>query len=251
MSLTTDSRVVMTLDAGGTNFVFSAIKGGQPIIEPIHFPSNADNLDRCLDTLVNGFHAVRSKVHEQPVAISFAFPGPCDYPRAVVGDLPNLPAFRGGVALGKMLEAEFGIPVFMNNDGDLFAYGEAIGGFLPWVNSMLEESGSAKRFKNLVGVTLGTGFGAGIVIDGRLLIGDNSSGSEVWVLSGRYNSAIGAEESISIRAIRRHYGALSGLRFEQTPTPKDIYEIATEQIEGNVSAAIESLSLFCQALGGA
>ncbi|MEG0467764.1 MAG: ROK family protein [Mucinivorans sp.] len=251
MSIHSDQRVVMTLDAGGTNFVFSAIQGGVPIIEPIHFPSNADNLERCLDTLTNGFHAVRSKVHQTPVAISFAFPGPCDYPRGIVGELPNLPAFRGGVALGPMLEAEFEIPVFMNNDGDLFAYGEAIGGFLPWVNENLEKSGSAKRFKNLVGVTLGTGFGAGIVIDGRLLIGDNSSGSEVWVLSGRYNSALGAEESISIRAVRRHYAALAGIRFEQAPTPKDIYEIATEKIEGNKSAALESFRLLGQALGGA
>jgi glucokinase len=65
------------------------------------------------------------------VAISFAFPGPSDYPRGIIGDLGNLPCFRGGVALGPMLEDTFEIPVFINNDGDLFAYGEAIGGFLP------------------------------------------------------------------------------------------------------------------------
>lgn len=250
MSIYSDQRVVMTLDAGGTNFVFSAIKGGVQIVEPIRFASNAHDLDMCLETLINGFHAVRSKLPEAPSAISFAFPGPCDYPRGIVGELPNLTAFRGGVALGPMLENEFGIPVFMNNDGDLFAYGHAIGGFLPWVNQELERAGSQKRYKNLVGVTLGTGFGAGIVIDGRLMVGDNSSGSEIWVLSGRYDPLHGVEESVSIRAIKREYATLCGMRFEETPTPKEIYDIGIGVLEGNQSAAKESFRLMGQALGG-
>jgi glucokinase len=48
----------------------------------------------------------------------------------IIGDLENLPTFKGGVALGPMLEEIFNIPVFINNDGDLFAYGEAIAGLL-------------------------------------------------------------------------------------------------------------------------
>jgi len=58
---------------------------------------------------------------------------------------------RGGVALGPMLEERFGIPTFINNDGDLFVYGEAIAGFLPYVNGLLEKAGSPKRYKNLFG----------------------------------------------------------------------------------------------------
>ena len=48
-----------------------------------------------------------------------------DYAHGIIGDLPNFPGFRGGVALGPYLEHVFGIPVFINNDGNLFAYGEA------------------------------------------------------------------------------------------------------------------------------
>ena len=43
-----DKRIVMTLDAGGTNFVFSAIQGCQEIVEPICRPAVSDNLERCL-----------------------------------------------------------------------------------------------------------------------------------------------------------------------------------------------------------
>ena len=84
-----------------------------------------------------------------------------------------------------MLEEKFGIPVFINNDGDLFVYGEAIAGFLPYVNGLLEKAGSPKRYKNLFGVTLGTGFGGGIVRDGELFIGDNSMAGEVWLLRNK------------------------------------------------------------------
>ncbi len=183
-----DGRTVMTLDAGGTNFVFSAIRGGKEIVEPIVLPSLAHDLSLSLKNISDGFWAVREKLEAiQPVAISFAFPGPADYPRGIVGNLANLPAFRGGVALGPMLQREFGIPVYMNNDGNLFAYGEAIAGFLPYVNGELERAGSAKRLKNLVGFTLGTGIGGGVVVDGRLLIGDNSMGAEVWSIAQRHH----------------------------------------------------------------
>ena len=137
MQLNTDSRIVMTLDAGGTNLRFSAIRAGELLFEPIHLPTEADNLTRCLGNIVEGFSQVRTRCPAPPVAISFAFPGPADYPAGIIGDLGNLPCFRGGVALGPMLEEKFGLPTFINNDGDLFAYGEAIAGFLPYVNEKL------------------------------------------------------------------------------------------------------------------
>src|SRR5450755_2391269 len=135
-----DSRIVMTLDAGGTNLKFSAIRGNELLVGPISVPSEADNLERCLANIVHGFESIRASLPEPPVAISFAFPGPADYPAGIVANVGNLPAFRGGVALGPMLEEKFGIPVFLNNDGDLFACGEAIAGFLPYVNSLLEHA---------------------------------------------------------------------------------------------------------------
>ena len=143
-----DKRIVMTLDAGGTNFVFSAIRSNEEIVEPIVLPSNGDNLERCLETMVTGFSAIKLKLPEDPVAISFAFPGPADYVNGIIGDLKNLPAFQGGVALGAFLRNKFGIPVFINNDGDLFAYGEALAGALPEVNRMLRDAGKNKMYKN-------------------------------------------------------------------------------------------------------
>ena len=98
MSYQNDDRIVLTLDAGGTNFVFSAIQGTREVVEPIRLPSNANDLEKCLDTIVTGFSALKKKTAHAPVAISFAFPGPADYPNGVIGDLANLPSFRGGIA---------------------------------------------------------------------------------------------------------------------------------------------------------
>ena len=136
--LNKDKRIVMMLDAGGTNFVFSAIQGSKEIIKPIRLYPNSEDLEKCLETIISGFEIVKKELKEAPVAISFAFPGPSDYPNGIIGDLPNLSAFKGGVALGPMLEYHFNIPVFINNDGNLFAYGEALFGFIPEINKSLE-----------------------------------------------------------------------------------------------------------------
>jgi glucokinase len=246
-----DSRVVMTLDAGGSSFRFSAMRGNKLVIPTVTTPSNADNLDRCLKNLVEGFDLARQKCPQAPVAISFAFPGPADYPNGIIGDLPNLPAFRGGVALGPMLQEKFGIPVFINNDGDLFAYGEAIAGFLPYVNGLLEKAGSPKRYKNLLGITLGTGFGGGIVRDGELFLGDNSIAGEVWLLRHKLSPAMNAEEGASIRAVRRVFAEKAGIPFTQAPEPKVICEIAAGSQPGNRDAAVESFRKLGEVVGDA
>lgn len=248
MNYSQDRRVVMTLDAGGTNFVFSAIQGNQEILQPIRLPSGADNLGVCLKTLVEGFRLVQERLTEPPVAISFAFPGPADYRNGVIGDLPNLPAFRGGIALKAFLEEQFGLPVYINNDGNLYAYGEALAGTLPMLNRLLQESGNEKQYHHLIGITLGTGFGAGVVIDGRLLTGDNGCGGDVWVFSDKFHPEMIAEETVSIHAVKNMYRQFSGID-DKTLTPKDICDIAEERLEGDTEAARRTFERFGQGLG--
>ena len=236
-----DDRAVMTLDAGGTNFVFTAIRGCKEIVEPIRMDAVNDNIERCLQVLVEGFRKVEAALGEKPVAISFAFPGPADYEHGIIGDLPNFPCFRGGVAMGPFLADTFGIPVFINNDGNLFAYGEALAGALPEINAKLAASGSSKVYKNLLGLTLGTGFGGGVVIDGNLLKGDNGCGGDVWLMRNVKYPELITEESVSIRAVKRVY-------HEHAPedgrdiSPKDIFQIAEGKMEGNMMAARETFA---------
>ncbi len=245
-----DNRVVITLDAGGTNLVFGAMRGNKFIVEPITRPSQADDLDKCLTTMVEGFQAVIDQLDEKPVAISFAFPGPADYPNGIIGGyLPNFPSFREGVALGPFLESKFGVPVFINNDGDLFAYGEALGGMLPEINARLEAAGSTKRYKNLVGYTFGTGFGIGVVVDNRLNRGDNSCVETFCLRHKKYPNVI-VEDGVAVRAIKRVYGELSGDK-DHNFEPKDICAIADGKIPGNVEAAKQAFAELGEVAGDA
>ena len=245
----TDDRIVMTLDAGGTNFVFSALQGGKEIVSPLRLSADADSLNSCLETLKQGFVSIKNSLPDNPVAISFAFPGPADYPAGIIGDLTNIPSFRGGVALGPYLEEIFKIPVFINNDGSLFAYGEALTGILPEINDKLKLAGSIKRYKNLLGITLGTGFGCGVVLDGKLLLGDNAAGGDIWCFKNKKYPQFVAEESVSIRAVKRVYKECSGDKTELTP--KDIFDIAEGIMPGNRDAAIKSFEELGESAGDA
>ena len=245
-----DKRIVITLDAGGTNFVFGAMQSNDFIVDPITMPSSAHDLDLCLSTMVKGFEQIIDKLDQKPVAISFAFPGPADYPHGIIGGyLPNFPSFRNGVALGPFLEEKFGIPVFINNDGDLFAYGEAIGGILPEINAKLAELGSTKVYSNLLGYTFGTGFGMGMVIDNRLNRGNNSA-AETFCLRHKNHPEVYVEEGVAIRAIKRVYAEKSG-DIHHTFEPKDICDIAEGKLEGNREAAIAAFEEFGEVAGDA
>ena len=254
---------MLTLDAGGTNLVFCAVQGEHEIVPPVTLSSTARTIDEFLNLLIAGFRRVREQVLAlagapavtspvataaiaepvataaiaEPVAICFAFPGPADYEHGIIGDLANLPVFRGGVPLGPALEEKFGLPVFVSNDGGLFALGEAIAGFVPFVNGLLEQIESPRRYRNLLGATFGTGFGAGVVCGGRLLEGDNSAAGEINRLRNRLVPAWTVEESVSIRGVRRVYARESAIDLAECPTPQEINEIGLGRREGDRSAA--------------
>lgn len=228
----------MTLDAGGTNFVFNAVQAGKEIFEPHRIKARGDTLEEVLRKIIDGFQDIRGALDEPPVAISFCFPGPADYRNGIIGDLENLPTFRGGVPLKDMLEDHFHIPVYINNDGDLFTFGEAIAGLLPEINAKLKEAGNPRQFQNLFGATFGTGFGGGIVTEGGIFLGDNSAGGEINRMRNRLYPGTSVEDSTSIRAIRRVYAREAGLSIEDCPNPKEIQEIGAGTREGNRKAAL-------------
>lgn len=246
-----DARVVLTLDAGGTSFRFAAIAGNREVAPGVTLPSRADDLPACLAQIVEGFSRVREAAGGAAAALSFAFPGPADYAAGIIGDLGNLPAFRGGVALGPMLADRFGVPVFINNDGDLFAYGEALHGLLPWVNGLLAASGSARRYRNLLGVTLGTGFGGGIVRDGAPFLGDNGAAAEIWLERHKLDRGAPAEEGVGIRAVRSAYARAAGLGAADAPEPSAIAAIARGELPGDAAAAREAFRRMGETAGDA
>lgn len=244
-----DKRVILTLDAGGTNFDFLAVRGGDPVTEKLRFPAALDTLDDMLKMIIRGFDEVAKLSGEKPSAISFCFPGPADFENGIIGDLENLPLFRGGVPLKAMLEQHFAMPVFINNDGDLFTYGETIAGLLPHVNKRLSDAGSSRKYSNLLGVTFGTGFGGGMVRKGELFTGDNSAGMEINRMRNKLYPQTSAEDSVTIRAIKRVYAREAGLKTDDVPEPETIFKIGLGEAPGNGIAAKKAFAELAEVAG--
>ena len=123
-----------------------------------------------------------------------------------------------------------------------------LGGALPELNQKLAESNSNKQFRNLLGYTLGTGFGFGFVMDGHLNMGDNSC-VETFCLKHRDHPEYIVEDGAAIRAVKRIYRELSG--DERALEPYDIFNIAEGNMEGNSEAAKESFATQGRVAGDA
>lgn len=233
-----NEAVVMTLDAGGTNFVFSAVQSKRVInglSVKIKAPTKG-SADEAILAIIQEFENLKRDIENlglSTIAISIAMPGPADFKNGIIGKLENLPSFsKGGVALKAYLEYHFGMPVFINNDGDMFAYGEA------WQdNGILNRCGLSADNVNLVGLTLGTGFGAGVVVNGGLLMGNNCAAGEINRMRNYLYPEYSVEYSVSIAGLQRVYG-------DYSLTPEDIYNVAIGKTKGDIKAATRAFDEF-------
>ena len=147
-----------------------------------------------------------------------------------------------------MLEDAFDLPVFINNDGDMFAYGEARAGCLPTINRELAEQGNERRVETLIGLTLGTGLGCGVYTHGTLLRGDNDAAAEIWSVTDHTRPGEPAEESVSIRGLKRSYAELAGVDAHDVPEPHEIFDLLDSGIFEQREAASVAFKSYYMAL---
>ena len=253
-----DNRTVMTLTTSMNQFTFTAIREGREVVMPIVLPAYTDHLQLSLEQMEKGFEAVIAQLDGRPDAISFAFAGPADYILGIIDSPPNFPAYHK-VPLGPILKQKFGIPVYINNGGNLFAYGEALAGALPNVNMLLEMQGYDTHYTNLIGVTIGTGLGGGIVIDDKLVRGDNGVAAEIWCMPDKiccdqtsndpaiYDPERVVESIVSARGVSFAYQHFSGETIERKAL--DILAIAEGKMKGDQAAALHAFERFGESLG--
>jgi glucokinase len=97
-------------------------------------------------------------------AIGMGVPSVVDIEKGIVYDVQYIPSWKE-VPLKKWMEDRYGIPVWVNNDANCFALGELY-------------FGKGKGISSLIGLTIGTGLGAGIIINGKLYAGPNCGAGE-------------------------------------------------------------------------
>ena len=158
------AKEVIGIDLGGTTIKVGRV--GNESIEEIAV-SPTPKTDNAMEVV----EAISKVVTDNTSAIGIGIPSVIDVEKGIVYDVMNIPSWRE-VPIKSLLEEKLKLPVFVNNDANCFAIGEKI-------------YGEGKDFQHFVGVTLGTGLGAGIIQNERLLKDANCGSGEFCVVPYR------------------------------------------------------------------
>lgn len=163
-----DKKYTAGIDLGATNIKAGLILGNKilarNVVSTAGFPSQR-GLINALREQANQLLRQTGISKNNVAGIGIGVPGPVDSLRGIVHYFPNIKGWHN-VALKKILRKQTGLPVFIDNDANLMTLAEG-------------RLGAAKGKKNVLGITLGTGVGGGILINGRLYRGSSMNAGEI------------------------------------------------------------------------
>jgi glucokinase len=152
---------IIGIDLGGTHVRAGVVREGVlSKIESARIPSSG-TVDEVLQVI---FNLVDPLANQHINAIGIGVPSVVDVEKGIVYDVQNIPSWKE-VPLKELMEKRYGHPVFINNDANCFALGE-------------KYFGKGKNFHSMIGMTIGTGLGAGIIINDKLYAGVNCGAGE-------------------------------------------------------------------------
>jgi len=187
------------VDLGGTNIRAGLIEDG--VIAAVNqiLLTDKESLQNTISQLIS---VIAPLIRTEVRGIGIGVPSVVDLENGIVYDVVNIPSWKK-VELKKILEEEFKIPVSINNDVNCFALGE-------------HRHGQAKSFSSFVALALGTGLGAGIIINETLYSGNNCGAGEIGSLPYLdknfefYTSSTFFESIHSTTALKAHSSAVEG-----------------------------------------
>jgi len=149
---------IIGIDLGGTNIETALINSSGKIIKKYETPTEAKNGTKAV--INNIISSIKHVQIGKIVGIGIGSPGPLNYKTGVIANPVNLP-FRN-VPLKNIIEKKLKLKTFLDNDANCFALAEAT-------------FGQGKNYENVVGITLGTGLGGGIVIIKKIYHGRHNA----------------------------------------------------------------------------
>lgn len=228
------NKYIIGLDVGGTKIAAGAVDDKGKVIKKITLPTEAN---RGRKIILKNIIAAASKVWLPGVkAIGLAMAGQCNFKNGIFVAGPNFPKNFRNINIRKFLQKNFRIPVYLDNDARAFTLAEAA-------------YGAGRGHKNIVGVTLGTGIGGGIVIDGKILRGKNNTAGELGHMTINTSSTFRCgcdrfghfEALASGTALENFYKELSG---KQLTSPEIIIKAKADD-----KKAKQALTLLSRYLG--
>jgi len=212
---------ILGIDLGGTKIAAAAFDlDGKQLGKVTRLPTMAKM--KQIVTLMNLKRvakqaAVESGLEGPPQAVGMGSTGPLNIEAQLLLDadsLPNLMDFQ----IGRFVENELGAPLHLENDGACFTLGES-------------RQGAGRGEPVVVGITLGTGFGCGITINGQVYSGaSNNAGEVAYCHVGESNF----DTACSGAAVARHFDLMHGSA--QNLDPRQIGELAAQNDEKALSA---------------
>ena len=157
------------IDVGGTNVKIALVDKSGKIIYSNSVPTYAkmgyeytvNNIKQAIKDLMKETNTIAKDID----GIGFDFPGQVDYKTGVVKLAPNIPGWVN-VPIAQMIEEEFHIPTRIDNDVRCAALGEM-------------KFGAGQGCENFVCITVGTGIGSGLVVNGQLVRGASNAAGEI------------------------------------------------------------------------
>jgi glucokinase len=156
-----NKEVVLGIDMGGTN-IRAGLVSENNLSGIISKPVNSNG--SVEDVLHELFEVADGLINTPVKAIGIGVPGLINLEQGIVFDVVNIPSWKE-VSLQKLMQERYKIPVFINNDANCFALGEFY-------------FGKGKDHSSMIGLTIGTGLGTGIIINKKLYPGKNCGAGE-------------------------------------------------------------------------
>ena len=181
-SLISSASLSIGIDMGGTTVKYGVVRGCEIIDECEPLPTPAFKGPKpLLKELAARVTALRKK-YKGIAAVGMGVPGFADITRGYVHELSNVPGWNR-VEVGKILREDTGLPSFVENDANAMCYAEFL-------------HGAGKGAVNMIAVTLGTGVGGGLVLNGALYRGTNYGAGEVGQMGIDYRGVLGEHGNV-------------------------------------------------------
>jgi len=186
---------VIGVDLGGTN-----VRAGKVVGQEITgHRARAITARGTEGTVLQEISETIAAVFDNRVAgIGIGVPSLVDVDKGIVYTVENIPSWKE-VPLKDILEQSFQVPVYVNNDANCFALGEFY-------------FGAGRGLHDLIGMVLGTGLGAGIIINGKLYCGRNCGAGEIGTIPHKGHTV---EYYCSGQFFQHQYGVDGGTIYEQ------------------------------------
>jgi len=158
-------ETILGIDLGGTN-----IRGGLVTENSLSsVVSQRVTSDGSVEEVLQEFFMITDKLFNNSIkAIGIGVPGLVDTEKGIVYDVVNIPSWKE-VPLGRLIQERYNVPAYINNDANCFALGEFY-------------FGKGKGADAMVGLTIGTGLGSGIILNKKLYEGKHGGAGEFGMI---------------------------------------------------------------------